>query len=139
MKTTFAEWDDIHARVLFTWWDISSPIYYIATWIIIFTMAVGYQASRAFVCGIEDKLSKPTCSRASLKWVASLLVYIPDNATLFLRIFHAVCHAFSFAMGLLLMLIAMTFNVGLFIALVAGFWTGDMLCEVLHEDGDTLD
>jgi hypothetical protein len=136
MLTTFTAWHDYHVKVLFPWWNVTSKTGYAVTCIIIFLAAIFYQACRSVVCGIEFKMSKPSCSRAHLVWVGSMCDIFPDSNVLLLRILHAIAHAFTYAMGLLLMLVAMTFNPGLFVVLICGYWVGDLLFEVLDDDMD---
>jgi hypothetical protein len=44
-----------------------------------------------------------------------------------LRIIHAFMSAVIYGLALLLMLVAMTYNVGLFLALLVGYFLGDLL------------
>ena len=46
---------------------------------------------------------------------------------LFLRLIHALFTAINYGLSLLLMLVAMTYNPGLFLALIVGYFFGDLL------------
>jgi len=50
-----------------------------------------------------------------------------NRPILFLRLMHASCTAINYGLSLLLMLVAMTYNPGLFLALVVGYFFGDLL------------
>lgn len=136
MTSTFREWNSYHVTVLFPWWDVKTHWGYICTWIIVCMIAMMYQAIKAIVYGVEVKMAAPSCYRRQLTWVNAICQYLPDNNLLFLRIVHAITHAVSYFISIILMLISMTFNPGIFVALIIGYWVGDLSFEVLHDDID---
>ena len=50
-----------------------------------------------------------------------------NRSLLFLRLLHALLTAINYGLSLLLMLVAMTYNPGLFLALVVGYFFGDLV------------
>lgn len=58
----------------------------------------------------------------------SLFRYVRNNnRTLLLRAFHSILTGVNYGLALLMMLIAMTYNPSLFLALVSGYSVGDFL------------
>jgi len=60
-------------------------------------------------------------------FIDRLIDILRNRTLLFLRLIHAFFTAINYGLSLLLMLVAMTYNPGLFLALVVGYFFGDLL------------
>jgi hypothetical protein len=151
MVMTFGKFGDYKLKVLFDTWDIQTVTQYAFSWIfIVFLVLVLNGIKYVNLVFVETRIKRMTRlleisaadNHSNNRIVTGKVVEKSNNVfsnmtskmqphgwkKLFpLRLLHAVLYAASNGLGLLLMLVVMTYNVGLFWALVLGSFTSDFL------------
>jgi hypothetical protein len=141
MVMTFGKFTDYKLKLLFNEWDIQTVPQYIFTWFfvvffVIFWFGLKYKTQTM----VEDKLRKllitpkvdksdgaeNTCD-STRQPLLGLMSSTTLKRVLILRVTHALMSAIIYGLALLLMLVAMTYNIGLFLALLLGYFLGDLL------------
>ena len=141
MVMTFGKFGDYKLKVLFDTWDIQTVTQYAFSWIfIVFLVLVLNGIKYVNLVFVETRIKRMT----RLLEISSTEKIVEKSNSFFsnmksemqshgwrkifpLRLLHAVLYAASNGLGLLLMLIVMTYNVGLFWALVLGSFTSDFI------------
>lgn len=145
MVMTFGKFGDYKLKVLFDTWDIQTVTQYAFSWIfIVFLVLVLNGIKYVNLVFVETRIKRMTrqLEMNSAGNHAEKIVQKSNNVfsdmtskmqshgwrkVFPLRLLHAVLYAASNGLGLLLMLIVMTYNVGLFWALVLGSFTSDFI------------
>jgi hypothetical protein len=149
MVMTFGSWSDYQLKLLFEGWDITTKGQFALSWFAVVAATAAYQGIKFWLITYETKmlhrLSKRSSSGNSTEEgrklevessvfanggsLADALVDSSSaiNLSLKERVVHAVVSAINYGFALLLMLVAMTYNPSLFLALVVGYGAGDMI------------
>mmetsp|Transcript_35443 Transcript_35443/g.33632 ORF Transcript_35443/g.33632 Transcript_35443/m.33632 type:complete len:188 (-) Transcript_35443:392-955(-) len=147
MVMTFGKFTDYKLKLLFNDWDIQTVTQYIFTWFfVVFFVIFWFGLKHWTQTMVENSLRKlinqnkidkvdgsenASDSDYQLGGTRQPLLGLMSSATLkrvfILRIIHAFMSAVIYGLALLLMLVAMTYNVGLFLALLVGYFLGDLL------------
>jgi hypothetical protein len=134
MAMSFSPLFDYKVVVLFGWWDVQTPAQYAATCLVVFLATVGYHALRAFQAKVARSLppsnDRATTSTSSGGLQTPLLstsapALALGSPSFSSRLLHALVGGAGYGLALLLMLVSMTYNSGLFIVLCFGYAVGD--------------
>ena len=154
MVMTFGKWSDYKLQLLFTSWDIKTKGQFIATWLfVVFGVVCWHGLKYLLTTFVEGsirhhvmntktdteyaKSGSPQGLTVSTKSDSSRLLLLEGKTSttwkrlLILRVVHAFIAACIYGLTLLLMLVSMTYNCGLFLALVVGYFLGDLLFFML--------
>ncbi|KAJ3148739.1 hypothetical protein HDU89_004589 [Geranomyces variabilis] len=117
--------------VLFESWVPRTSGQYFGTWVAIFILGVFYEGWHAIIATYEAKFLRTTTKAADGNSEANLMPNATTSSRVGDRIKHAllrfVAKAVTVTIAYALMLVAMTFNVGLFFAVVVGLATGSAI------------
>ena len=147
MVMTFGKFGDYKLKVLFDTWDIQTVTQYVFSWIFIVFLVLVLNGIKyinlVFVESRIKKMSRLLQSNNQNEVSESEKIFMKSNGIFermttkmqshgwrkifLMRLLHATLYAASNGLGLLLMLVVMTYNVGLFWALVLGSFTSDFL------------
>lgn len=143
MVMTFGKFTDFKLQLLFSFWDIQTISQYVFSWLFVVICVIFWHGLKYFTqTTIEESLrklmvnSKDTGENVceteyQLAGNRQPLLGMMSSATLkriwILRVVHAFMSALIYGLALLLMLVAMTYNIGLFLSLVVGYFLGDLL------------
>eukprot|EP01031_Cornospumella_fuschlensis_P039637 gene39637-48255_t len=136
MPMTFGQWSDYKLKLLFESWDIKEKWQFALSWFAVVLAVVVYHGLRYCIGEIElwmsdwRRRSYGTSSSSSygtslLKKEEKVLFVSSSNPKanhIRLRLLHAFLSALQYGMALMLMLVAMTYNPSLFLALVVGYF-----------------
>lgn len=158
MVMTFGKWSDYKLQLLFTSWDIKTKGQYIAAWLCVVLGVICWHGLKYLLTTfVEESIrhlvmntktnshddteyansGSPQGLTASTKSDSSRLLLLEGKTSstwkrlLILRVVHAFIAACIYGLALLLMLVSMTYNCGLFLALVVGYFVGDLLFFML--------
>jgi hypothetical protein len=135
MYMTFQSWDTYKVTVVFDSWDIEDKWQYVLSFIAIVVAAAFYHVLRY----AGDRLKRHTFTSYS-KLNQSLIPSTKSQRSIFqYRLLHAVLAGFTYCYALLLMLVAMTYNPGLFLALGVGYGIGDFFALTPPTDSDNVE
>jgi len=113
--------------VLFEEWLPCTTPAFIGTWIIIFALSILYELLKVFRSRCENNWQgKTQDSINNEKTEKAKLLPKPLSFRLGVDLPRAILHTLEVALGLLLMLVAMTFNVALFLAICLGAFAGSV-------------
>ena len=141
MTTTFSQWQSYRLHLLFSTWDIQNPWEFALTFFAVLVAAIFFHLvdcfAECFQKGMTDYLnesspvllSKNEKEEESKEVNPSAHSHVhnrPRGWTLIILLYGTIC-ASKYAIGLFLMLIAMTMNPSLFLALFIGYWIGDFI------------
>ena len=140
MSMTFSPWTEYKLTLLFDWLVIDSPFEFLITWLAVFTATILMHGLKYANLLVESSMSGERKDN-------SLFGGSHDNDHIFfgynsykhrkssgggtntqihLRSVHSLLGATQYGLSLLLMLVAMTFNSALFVALIVGYFVGDL-------------
>jgi len=151
MTMTFTSWADYQLKVVFDWWDITTKWQFAISWFAIVLATIGYQGLKYHVermdligdCFFDKRNSEEISINTNLlaggaprkdtggSGSGSGFGVDPNSNSntqhknIKFIIYHAIMVAHLYGLSLLLMLVAMTYNPWLFIALVLGYGIGD--------------
>ena len=131
---SFSSLSSYQTTLLFSSWKITTVWEYMIAWVGVFGAAAMYHRLRLELSVNESKITihklqttnyetTPLMSSSS----SSSSSKVPSSQLRRICIIHSILSALSYAYALILMLIAMTYNTGLFIALIVGYGVGDFL------------
>jgi solute carrier family 31 (copper transporter), member 1 len=129
--------NDISTYILFYQWVPQNTLQYVLSWFVCLFAAVLYEAIQVFVAFMELKWA-PTPTSLDVKGVifgeqkvakpvrplAHIFGMSQGSQGIKVALMRAVLRMISATLGYALMLIAMTFNIGLFFAVITGFGIG---------------
>eukprot|EP01033_Poteriospumella_lacustris_P015778 gene15778-11298_t len=144
MSMTFGSFGDYRTSIWFSAWTTSTPAQFALAWFIVVLLVVAYHFLRYYTTVVEDKIVEMNGMLAfadDIEEAAPLTEGAPATARrrgrstdgttsgkhgvvlalrekMKWRVIHALISASTYGLGLLLMLVAMTYNVLLFIALM---------------------
>lgn len=151
MVMTFGDWGDYQLQLIFDSWTIKTKTQYFFSWIfIVFAVVCWHGLKYIQSTMIEGSIRKGSLNPRSdshddveyttirnfkskaEKQNSSSVQMLHSNPSQFerrwvLRLTHSLISAASYGLALLLMLVSMTYNCGLFLALVIGYFIGDLL------------
>jgi len=133
MQMTFGKWSDYRVKVVWDGWDITSKTEFAFSWLMVLVMGVFYHVFRYTLLRVEEDMRKMVSSsyEGLLAGEKSdgMGISVSEDASgmLMLRIKHACLSALHYTLALLLMLVAMTYNPSLFLAVCLGYGLGDFL------------
>ena len=129
--------------ILFENWVPRTTGHYVLAWILVFLSAIFYEAVQVFVIRCEvhwqqqplkdskeminDSIFGESIGNCNQRNFKNLFGLNDGISGLKQSIFRALLRMLSTLIGYTLMLIAMTFNVGLFVAIILGFGTGTLI------------
>eukprot|EP00953_Heterococcus_sp_UTEX-ZZ885_P032095 16785-Heterococcus_DN1.PRE.4 len=148
MSMTFSKLGSYKVKILWDWWNVQQPFEYFLSCLFVVALAIGYHAmrrlqSRALTDLIVAKelneelissLTSPLMSGTKGPGGGHTARSLTARSKL-KRARYAVISAGCYTLALLLMLIAMTYNSGLFIMLVVGYGVGDYLFVDIGQQG----
>ena len=139
----FTDWDVYEVTILFWTWHVTTKTQFAFSWFTILLSAAFYHFLRSMLYSIESEICQIDCKHTKYqafdeeacssmhanaeKSPQAVLPAGQQRYTMELRVKHAVLNAFTYMWALLLMLVAMTYNTWLFIALVLGYGIGDFV------------
>ena len=155
MVMTFTSWSDYQLKIVWDGWDVQTQWQFALSWFAVMLMTVGYQglkyqytALEAYIMSLrlkrndsgDDKSASPSDksamdlgASAPVSSRQSIYEKLMDNVVggasevpFKYIIVHAVLGTLNYAVALILMLVAMTYNPNLFMALVVGYFFGDL-------------
>lgn len=151
MVMTFGDWGDYQLQLIFDSWTIKTKTQYFFSWIfIVFAVVCWHGLKYIQSTIIEGSIRKGSLNsrsdshddieyttinfklKAKKQNSSSVQVLHSNPSEQFerrwmLRLTHSLISAASYGLALLLMLVSMTYNCGLFLALVIGYFIGDLL------------
>lgn len=152
MVMTFGKWSDYKLQLIFSSWDIKTVPQYLFSCLFIIMMAVIWHGLRYFLVVVIEKnirelifnkkvnrideneystVNQNTSESPKVNSSRILLLGGKNSSTSmrirFLSSLHALVSALTYGLALLLMLVAMTYNAGLFLSLLIGYFVGDLL------------
>ena len=146
MVMTFGSWSDYQLKLLFESWDIKNRWQFALSWLAVVGATISYQGIKFWLIYYETNLMIKATKRSSIadqvedtnelpvnvfsnggSLMDSLLDSSMMNMSFKERIVHAFVSAVNYGFALLLMLVAMTYNPCLFLALVVGYGLGDVV------------
>ena len=119
-------------QILWNWWNVTSKGIFALSFLIVVVAGI---ARRLLSRHAEQRMKAPLSSaQAPLMGDKgnSSATGVAANAKLFRSIELTCYHALTFTLGYLLMLVAMTYNVGMFLAVVIGESIGFFLVDSLN-------
>ena len=141
MGMTFSSFAEYKLTLLFSWWKVTELWQFVVTWCAVFSAAIFYHYLKFHTSNIEaeilgerkaavlfgdlDDLNESTFINKSAHKKYRKIT--PTNDEFTLRLMHCLVIGINYCISLLLMLVAMTYNSLLFIALILGYTTGDFL------------
>ena len=146
MVMTFGDFSDYKLKLLFDAWDIEEKWQFALSWCVVVLATILYHYFKYIEGTIQLQMfraqKEESVGRESDPQVSSLLIIgsttisksgkpaaskTQSSYFLKLRIAHAIIGGLLYGLALMLMLVAMTYNPSLFLALVVGFVIGDYL------------
>ncbi|CAF0755158.1 unnamed protein product [Rotaria sp. Silwood1] len=130
---------DFIETILFESWKVTSLSIFICSWIFIFILGILYEEIREIRLYLEEKqlIDRPISSNErnepelecmnieTIESTRHIKQKIPPRYSE--RALHSILYAIQLILGYILMLIVMTFNVYLFLAIIFGIGTGHLL------------
>jgi hypothetical protein len=111
--------------VLFKNWVPDTNAYYAATWFAIFVFGIMYELLKLVRSRLEKKWNAEFEGQAENQMLLNSSIFTAQMPFIWrVDLLRAFLHLLEVGWGLLIMLIAMTFNVGLFFAVLAGAFVG---------------
>ena len=143
MVMTFQSWSEYQVKILFDGWDVTEKWQFALSWFAIVFSAVGYHALRYSIESMETYREIALNKEIKGGNITENLVHKHDkgagtpltgdigHSSLMSSVkyyaVHASLIALSYGISLMLMLVAMTYNPWLFIALMVGWGIGDFV------------
>lgn len=140
MDMTFTSFSDYQVSILFSSWKCETKWQFALSWFVILLAAIVYHALRYMIYLVEDNMgdaSVDSKNNESRRLVDSSNGYEGDHSSsdntmstgkyLSIRLFHSLLSGMTYGWALLLMLVAMTYNPSLWLALVIGYSMGDFI------------
>ena len=145
MQMTFGSFRDYQLQLLWSSWDIKEEWQFAVSWVIVFLAVVFYHGLHYVIFSLEAAMRingfksidggdgdiELGSTQQSLYSVLATSVgsahLIKTTNSRKLRFIHALLAGVRYALALLLMLVAMTYNPGLFMALILGYIAGDFI------------
>lgn len=148
MSSTFSTWDSYKLQLLFSGWNISERWQFALTWFAVLLAAMSLHILDCLLVSLRNsmitilkseaqEISDVPGSNAAVAVVTTDLVVQKTKRPIgwqAVKIIHGLLSGMKYGLSLLLMLVAMTFNPSLFLALVIGYLVGDYVCCDFHID-----
>ena len=140
MVMTFRDWSEYQIKILFDGWNVTTKGQFALSWFAIVAACILYHALKYYQVRMEarkaliDKkiyMSSDALTQGILKDGLDFNTPIVESGVLYMdaemkfNIQHAILVAFNYGLSLMLMLVAMTYNSWLFVALMVGWGIGD--------------
>lgn len=149
MVMTFTSWSDYQLKIVWDGWDVKTEWQFALSWFAVMFMTFAYQGLKhqhtyleAQIMSLRMKRSDsgddkgsssaetPTVSGTSRAPLVEKLIDTVVGGSNEIPFKYVLLHAFlgsvNYALALILMLVAMTYNPSLFMALVVGYFLGDI-------------
>jgi hypothetical protein len=140
MVMTFGDWDDYKLKLLFEGWDIEEKWQFALSWFAVMFAVIVYHYLKCQEGKLEEHMYATMRNDQDDSNVNTGLIINnrgmsvdksgnKTQSSYFkkLRVAHAVLAGILYALGLMLMLVVMTYNPSLFLAVVVGFIIGDFI------------
>lgn len=130
ISMVFDNWSHFKMQLLFTTWEIQTPWQFALTWFAVFFAVITFHyldvVSRCFSYGMKTFLSK-TGDFSDMSEANNPRPNRPVGWST-VKILRGLIDACRYILGIFIMLIAMTLNPSLVLAIFVGYWTGSILC-----------
>ena len=140
---TFLPWESYRVELLFAGWNVSQPWQFALTWFVVMFAAMSLHILDCASLSLRKSMIKILLNYEAVEAVEKCV----DATVVFpiekikrpvgwqaVKIIHGLLAGTSYGLSLLLMLVAMTYNPSLFLALFVGYIFGDYLCCDFHID-----
>lgn len=129
MDMAFSSLKSYQLTLLFSSWQIKHPWQFALAWFFVFLASMLYHYMKVLVTLVEEKIwrIKNNGSGEGMPLLGRGLAIPTSSSQMKYRLLHAILNSLTYALALLLMLVAMTYNSALFIALVLGYGVGDFI------------
>ena len=143
MVMTFSDWDAYQLKLLFRSWDIEEKWQFALSWFAVVFAVIFYHWMKCIYRKLSNLLQTthttevPLLNSSHTVSYPRQIVLIEDALTVTyfqLTIIRAFWNALIYGMALMLMLVAMTYNSSLFVALLIGYFIGDAIFQELPND-----
>ena len=140
---TFLPWESYKVQLLFAGWNVSQPWQFALTWFVVMLAAVSLHILDCVSLSLKRSMITMLLQYGAVEAVdkcGDVTVVFPIEKIKrpmgwqAVKIVHGLLTGTRYGLSLLLMLVAMTFNPSLFLALVVGYIFGDYLCCDFHID-----
>lgn len=141
-QNTFSDWGSYQCHLLFYGWDVNKQWQFTLTWFAVLTAVVVIHLLECAILSMKTSMFQilqaqdetddgdqtATESRPTTKAGRRIRPY----GWLVIKMILSIISGIRYALFLMLMLVAMTFNTPLFIALLFGYLAGDYICCDFH-------
>jgi hypothetical protein len=152
MVMTFGKWEDYQLKMVFNSWDIQTKTQYFFSWVFVVLAVIAWHGLKYLQTTIVEENMKNVILNSKImshddgdftntnpqiqatksssgsnfllpegKWSGS------SRKLWILRLTHSLLSALMYGLALMLMLVSMTYNCGLFLALLVGYFAGDLI------------
>jgi hypothetical protein len=141
MVMTFQSWSSYQLQILFDSWNVTTKGQFALSWFAVVISVVAYHGMKYALLKMEKNENSavykriPNESAGATMGIDSTIVggtFKSDSAishqlSMKFRVYHALLSGLNYGMSLMLMLVAMTYNPWLFVALMIGCAIGDYI------------
>lgn len=152
MVMTFGKWEDYRLKLIFNSWDVQTKTQYFFTWVFVVLAVIAWHGLKHLQTTLVEENMKSVIQNSKVmshddsdfvnnnpqieatKLNSGSNFLLPEgkaslNSRKFwiLRLTHSLLSALMYGLALMLMLVAMTYNCGLFFALLVGYFAGDLI------------
>ena len=140
---TFLPWESYKMQLLFASWNISEPWQFALTWFVVMLAAMSLHILECVSLSLRKSMISMLLKHEGVEAVdkcEDMTVVFPVEKVKrpigwqVVKFIHGLLSGTRYGLSLLLMLVAMTFNPSLFLALFVGYIIGDYLCCDFHID-----
>jgi Ctr copper transporter family len=152
MVMTFGKWEDYKLKLVFDSWDIQTKTQYFFTWVFVVLAVIAWHGLKHLQTTLVEENMKSVMLNSKImshdegdfvsnnpqieatKSGSGSNFLLPDGKLTLssrkfwiLRLTHSLLSTLMYALALLLMLVSMSYNCGLFLALLVGYFAGDLI------------
>lgn len=154
MTMTFGSWSDYELKIVWEGWDVKTKGQFALSWFAVVLMTIAYQGLKYWHSSLDSRMVSLNLKRngsgdeavlpnektsldlttpsgnpktAMYEKLLDNVIGGASEVPLKLVVLHAALAAFNYALALILMLVAMTYNPSLFMALIVGYFLGDIM------------
>lgn len=141
-QETFSDWGSYQCHLLFNGWDINKQWQFTLTWFAVLATVVvihllecailSMKTSMLQILQAQNDTDEVDHTATKFKSTAKTGRLIRPYGWLVIKMVLSIISGIRYALFLMLMLVAMSFNTSLFIALLFGYLVGDYVCCDFH-------
>jgi Ctr copper transporter family len=141
-QNTFSNWSSYQCHLLFNGWDISKEWQFSLTWFAVLSVVVVIHLLECAILSMKTSMLQILQAQGDTdeghhtstksRPIAATGRRIRPYGWLAIKMVLSIISGIRYALFLMLMLVAMTFNTSLFIALLFGYLAGDYICCDFH-------